>query len=85
MSSTLTVRLDAEVLKLAENEARARRTTLNEVVSQQLRVMAQNWKNTQAGKTPITDSLRGAVKLPADFDERETVTEELMKKHGIRK
>ena len=85
MSTTLTVQLDADVLKLAEQEARARRTTLNEVVSQQLHVMAQNWKDTQAGRTPVTDSLRGAVKVPADFDERAALTDELLKKHGIQK
>ena len=38
----------------------------------------------QAGKTPLTDALRGAVKLPADFDERADLTEELQKKHGSR-
>ncbi len=85
MSTPLTVQLDADVLKLAEQEARARRTTLNEVVSQQLQVMAQNWKDTQAGKTPVTDSLRGAVKVPADFDERAALTDELLKKHGLQK
>jgi hypothetical protein len=85
MSTTLTVQLDADVLKLAEQEARAQRTTLNEVVSQQLHVMTQNWKDKQAGKTPVTDSLRGAVKVPADFDERAALTDELLKKHGIQK
>lgn len=34
------------------------------------------------GKTPITDVLRGAVRLPPDFDGRAVLTEELQKKHG---
>ena len=83
MSATLTVNLDSEVLQLAEQEARARHTTLPEIVAHQLRVMARNWQDSRAGKTPVTDALRGAVKLPANFDERTTVTEELQKKHGI--
>ena len=83
MSATLTVNLDSEVLQLAEQEARARHTTLPEIVVHQLRVMARNWQDSLAGKTPVTDALRGAVKLPADFDERTAVTEELQKKHGI--
>jgi hypothetical protein len=33
---------------------------------------------------PSTDSLRGTVKLPPDFDARAALTEELQKKHGIR-
>ncbi len=83
MSAILTINLDSDVLQLAEQEAKARHTTLPEVVAQQLQVMARNWQDSRAGRTPITDALRGAVKLPADFDERAALTEELQKKHGI--
>ncbi len=83
MSATFTVHLDSEVLQLAEQEARARHTTLPEVVVHHLRVMARNWQDSRAGKTPVTDALRGTVKLPADFDERSTLTDELQKKHGV--
>jgi hypothetical protein len=81
MSATFTVNLDSEVLQLAEQEARARHTTLSGVVAQQLRVMARNWQESQAGGTPLTDGLRGAITLPSDFDERAALTEELQKKH----
>ncbi len=83
MSATLTVNLDSEVLHSAEQEARARHTTLPEVVVQQLRVMARNWQDSRAGRTPLTDALRGAVKLPRGFDEQAALTEELLKKHGV--
>ena len=83
MSATFTVNLDSEVLQLAERQARARHTTLPEVVAHQLRVMALNWQDSRADKTPVTDALRGAVKLPPDFDERAALTEELQKKHGV--
>jgi len=84
MSSTLTVNLDNEVLALAEQEAKARRTTLAEVVRHQLHVMARNWRDSQAGNTPITDELRGTIKLPPNFDMQKTLAEELQKKHGHR-
>ena len=82
MSATLTIQLDSDVLQNAEQEAKARHTTLPEVVAQQLRVMARNWQASRSGKTPVTDALRGAVKLPANFDEHAALTEELQKKHG---
>lgn len=82
MNATLTIDLDSEVLEFAEQEARHRRTSLPEVVGEQLRVMARNWRESQAGKTPITDALRGAVQLPPNFDEKVVLTEELQKKHG---
>ena len=84
MSFNLTVNLDKEVLVLAEQEAQARHNTLTEVVRHQLNVMARNWKDSHAGKTPITDNLRGSVKLPPDFDEQKILAEELLKKHGRR-
>ena len=83
MSATLTINLDADVLQLAEQEAKERHTTLPEVVAHQLRVMARNWQESKAGRTAVTDALRGAVKLPPDFDERAALTEELQKKHGV--
>ena len=83
MSATLTINLDSDVLQLAEQEAWSRHTTLPEVIAQQLRVMARNWQDSRAGKTPVTDALRGAVKLPPDFDERMALTEELQKRHGV--
>jgi hypothetical protein len=83
MSATLTINLDSDVFQSAEQEAKARHTTPPEVVSHQLRVMARNWQDSRAGKTPVTDALRGAVKLPPDFDERSALTEELQKKHGV--
>lgn len=82
MSATLTIHLDEDVLKSAELAARARGATVSDVVSHQIKVMAQNWQDSQASKTPITDSLRGTVALPADFDERSTLADELLKKHG---
>ena len=77
MSATLTLNLDFDVLRLAEREAQARHTTLPEVVAHQLRMMARNWQDSQAGRMPLTDALRGVVKLPADFDERAALAEEL--------
>lgn len=83
MSATLTINLDSDVLHAAEQEARARHTTLPDVVAHQLRVMARNWQDSRADKTPVSDALRGAVKLPPEFDERAALTEELQKKHGV--
>jgi hypothetical protein len=52
-------------------------------VAHQLRVMARNWQDSREGKTPLTDGLRGAVRLPRDFDQHTAVTEELQKKHDV--
>ena len=83
MSATVTVDLDSEIMALAEQEARTRKTTISAIVSQQLTVMAHNWSASQAGQTPITDSLRGSVKLPVDFNHQSLLADELGKQHGV--
>ena len=82
MNRTVTLEIEREILDSAELQAKARETSVAEVLIGQLRVMSQNWEDSRAGRTPITDSLRGAVKLPPDFDARTALTEELQKKYG---
>ena len=82
MSSTLTIDLDPRVLQHAEQEALLRHTTVADIVSRQIQIMALNWQDSQAGKTPVTDALRGVVPLPHDFEERAALTAELALKHG---
>jgi Family of unknown function (DUF6364) len=82
VSTTLTISIDSEILQLAEQEAVARHTTLPELVMRQLSVMARNWQESRAGRTPNTDALRGAVKLPPDFEDKAALSEEFQKKHG---
>jgi hypothetical protein len=83
MSGTLTIQLDPKVLREAEQEAIAHHTTISEILNQQVEVMAQNWRDSQARRTPHTDSLRGAIKLPQGFDEKAALAEELQKRHGV--
>ena len=82
MNATLTVQLDAEVLQFAEQEARAHRVTLPDVVRRQLTVMAENWHASQTGRTPLTDALRGSLTLPPDTNTRAVVGEGLRQKYG---
>lgn len=82
MSTTLTIDLDPRVLQHAEQEALRRHTTVADIIGRQLQIMALNWQDSQARKTPVTDALRGAVPLPQNFDERAALTAELARKHG---
>lgn len=82
MTATLTLTLDPRVLEFAEQEAQRRHTTVADLVARQVQVMASNWQESQSGRTPITDALRGTVSLPSVFDERTALIEELSRKHG---
>lgn len=68
MSVTMTTNLDADAHQLAEQEAKPRHTTVPNVV-------ARNWQESQAGRPPVTDALRGGVALPPDFAVSSALTE----------
>ncbi|MBW7896404.1 MAG: hypothetical protein H3C27_14950 [Opitutaceae bacterium] len=82
MSTTLQVDLDPRVVAFAEAEARRRDTTVTAVISQQLQVMAQNWQDSEAQRTPLTDSLRGVLPMASDREVEQVLSEELIRRHG---
>jgi hypothetical protein len=82
MNATLTVDVEREVLEQAAREAQAHNTSLPQAVERLLRVMAENWRLSAQGSTPVTDSLRGCLPLASDADYRGIVAEELDKKYG---
>ena len=82
MSATFSLDVDPEVLRLAEEAAGARQISLSKMISEYLETVADNRRDSSAGKSPVTDSLRGSVKLPENFDQREAVEEALGQKYG---
>ncbi len=64
MSATLTVNLDSEILQLAEQEARARHTTLPEVVARQLRVWLAIGRRAGRARHRPRMHCAAAAKLP---------------------
>ena len=82
MNATLHLDLDPQILREAEMEARSRNTTLARIIARQLGIMSLNWKESQCGKTPLTDFLRGSVSLQADFDLKTTLENELSSKYA---
>jgi len=82
MNATLNLDLDPEILREAEMEAHSRNTTLASIIAWQLGIMALNWKESQSGKTPLTDFLRGSVRLPANFDLQAALENELSSEYA---
>jgi hypothetical protein len=82
VSATLTIQLDQDILNAAEKQASAQNTTLPKILSLQLLIMAENWRDSHSGKTPVTDFLRGSVQLPPNPDWKAIVATEIDRKHG---
>ncbi len=85
MTATLKIEVESEMLRLAEEAAEAQRTTVPEWVTHQLKMMASNWEDSRAGRTPLTDALRGAMSLPAGFKTRPFLEAELEARHGVQR
>ncbi len=84
MSATLTLELDAEVLRLADEVAQARHTTVPDLVRQHLYVLAGNCRASMLKRSPNTDALRGVLDLPTEQDYRKVLAEELSRSHDPR-
>lgn len=82
MNATLTISLDSEILEMAAKGASVHHTTVEDLVTQQLRVIARNWQESRSGATPITDSLRGSVAWPLQEAEDSLLAEEIGKRHA---
>jgi len=88
--SQLTITLDDNLLQAAQAYARRQGQELETLVTQLLAEAVQPAApEPQAPalsteqRLAIVRELAGSVKLPADFDYRETVAEELAKKYGL--
>ena len=84
--SQLTITLDDNLLQAAQEYARQHGQELDALVA---RLLADAVRPTApqlqapAERLAMVRKLAGSVKLPADFDYREVVAEELAKKYGI--
>jgi hypothetical protein len=60
-------RCGLRLLELAAREAHAHNSSSPQAVERLLRVMAENWRLSTQGRTPLTDSLRGCLPLASKF------------------
>lgn len=84
MLSKLTLSVDDALVKRAKDMAARQGRSLSRVISEFLERFSADEKVMQRSATPITDQLRGSVKMdiPADFDVKEEYRKHLAHKHG---
>ena len=79
----LTLKLKRSSIARAKAEAKKRGTSVSRMVEEYFDHIAPPAPSAKEGSsTPITDSLSGIVKLPADFDFKKERVKYLMKKYG---
>ena len=85
--SKLTLTAPPEIISLAEEQAKLENTSISAMFTRfimaKTKMSARHRARRKVG--PLTKSLTGIVKLPADFDEKEFLSDVLAEKYGLRK
>ena len=81
MTTKLTLTIEQEVIKTAKSYAEKKGRSLSDLVESYLKTLASKDKGP-ADYSPRTKRLIGAVKLPKDFDYKESLQKGIEKKHG---
>ena len=81
MTTKLTLTIEEEVIKTAKKYAQNKGRSLSSLVESYLKALASE-ENTAKELSPRIKRLRGAIKLPSDFDYKKTLGESISKKHS---
>lgn len=83
MSTKLTLTIEEEVIKIAKQYAKERGQSLSEIVENYFKfVSVKRIEIKEKQLSPRVRRLRGIIKTDDDFDYKQILTEELLKKYG---
>ena len=80
MDTKLTLKLDQDIIEKAKEYAKAKKTSLSDLIENYLQKLTNDKKG---GKTitPLVKSLSGVIDLPKDYDDKKDYTDYLSKKY----
>jgi hypothetical protein len=81
MKKKITLILEKSLIKKAEKYANEKGFTLSEIVDKYLEFVIHNHTNIEISKTPISDSLRGILKSPDNFNYDKALIQALSDKY----
>ncbi|MCE2772332.1 MAG: DUF6364 family protein [Bacteroidetes bacterium] len=81
MTTKLTITLEAEIIARAKRYAKKSGRSVSDIVESYLAVLTEEEEETEK-LSPKLKRLKGAIKLPKDFDEDATLLDAITKKHG---
>lgn len=81
MNTKLTLSIEQQLIAKAKKYAKSKNSSLSELVSNYLKLLTKDDPCTiKKSKTPITDSLIGAFKLPKEWDREDLNWKDEIKK-----
>lgn len=83
MQTKLTLTIEQDVIKSAKSYAQDKGRSLSEIIENYLKALVSMSKEGgEKELSPRVKRLIGVVDLPADFDYKKTLSEEINKKHN---
>jgi hypothetical protein len=82
MNTTLTLKLNKDILDRAKHYARSKQTSLSLLVENYFKTLAQVKEDADIELSPIVQELSGIIELPEEFDLKEEYTNYLTKKYS---
>lgn len=80
MDTKLTLKLDEDVIEKAKEYAKAKKTSLSDLIENYLQKLT-NDKKSKKTITPLVKSLSGVISLPKDYNHKIDYTDYLTNKY----
>lgn len=81
MNTKLTLTIEQTVIEKAKKYARLKGHSLSDIIENYLKVITKDENKTNIDIAPITKSLKGSFKAPADFDYKKELSKSLSEKY----
>jgi Family of unknown function (DUF6364) len=81
MNTKLTLTIEQTIIERAKKYAKQKGHSLSDIIENYLKAIVKVETKTDIDISPLTKSLRGAFKAPADFDYKSELSKGLSKKY----
>lgn len=80
MDTKLTLKLNEDIIQKAKEYAKAKKTSLSDLIENYLQKLTTDKKNNKT-ITPLVKSLSGVINLPKDYNDKKDYTDYLTNKY----
>jgi replicative DNA helicase len=81
MNTKLTLTIEQAIIKKAKKYARQKGRSLSDIIENYLKIITKDKSKSDIEITPLTKSLKGSFKAPANFDYKKQISKGLSEKY----
>ena len=81
MNTKLTLTIEQTIIEKAKTYAKGKGRSLSDIIENYLKAITKDHQESKTKPTPIVKSLKGAFKVPEDFDYKKELTKGLTDKY----